>query len=372
MYRRSCICNTCTVAILAPVARGPFPDEQQPSIGPMARKWEVVNGTLLLFGMFTLQSFMDHGNVQRDLDVVELWAGVQSIVIAARGRGFRAEGFDKNRIPGTTDMPGPKTEDILTHDGFCNAAKLVLRLRPGGLLHLAPVCSSFVGLDTMHTQRSKADFRGDERFWAVEQGNLFAHIAVFLTALAVMREAHASFENPVGSMIWSYVKMYCSVLDAFERQIVPRCRYAAGPGPHFQKKYKFSASGRWIHKVRASCTCPDGKHRDLVERNDAGDFRATKALKSTQAYPSKLGEAILEAWSGSPGPTTQLIRSIAKAVWRNDTTMVPMSSLDAHPTTTTCSSHPSSGADLAKDALVPKRRKGASGTCRQCIWRAFQ
>ena len=372
MYTRSCVCNTCTVAILAPVARGPFPDEQQPSIGPMAREWAMVNGTLLLFRMFTLQSLMDHCNVQRDLDVVELWAGVQSIVNAAREDGFRAEGFDKNRIPGTTDMPGPRTEDILTPDGFHNAAKLVLRLRPGGLLHVAPVCSSFVGLDIMHTQRSKMDFRGNERFWSVEQGNLFAHIAVFLTALAVMRGAHASFENPTGSMIWSYVRMYCPVLDAFATQIVPRCSYAAGPGPHFQKKYKFSASGLWIKKLRSQCRCPDGRHSDLVTRNEEGEFRATKELKSTQAYPSELGQAIIDAWTGSPSPTQELIRIIAKAVWRNDTPLVPMSLLVAPPTTTACSSHLSSGADSAKDALAPKRRKGASGTCRQCTWRAFQ
>ena len=39
----------------------------------------------------------------RDLDIVELWSGVASVVRAARLDGLRAEPFDINRVPGRTD-----------------------------------------------------------------------------------------------------------------------------------------------------------------------------------------------------------------------------------------------------------------------------
>ena len=50
----------------------------------------------------------EFANIQRDLDVVELWSGVESIVTAARNKGLKAEPFDKNRKPGVTTF----SEDI--------------------------------------------------------------------------------------------------------------------------------------------------------------------------------------------------------------------------------------------------------------------
>jgi len=50
----------------------------------------------------------DFASLQRDLDVVELWSGVESIVTAARKKGLQAEPFDKNRVPGVTTF----SEDI--------------------------------------------------------------------------------------------------------------------------------------------------------------------------------------------------------------------------------------------------------------------
>jgi hypothetical protein len=46
--------------------------------------------------------------LERDLDAVELWSGVASIVAAARKQGKQAEPFDKNRVPGVTTY----SEDI--------------------------------------------------------------------------------------------------------------------------------------------------------------------------------------------------------------------------------------------------------------------
>ena len=60
-----------------------------------------------LFGDFTVDKVLSDiawTSMPRDLDVVELWSGVQSIVNAARKREYQAMPYDKGRIPGETDV----------------------------------------------------------------------------------------------------------------------------------------------------------------------------------------------------------------------------------------------------------------------------
>jgi hypothetical protein len=111
---------------------------------------------LRLFGHFTVTSVLDdesRAGIDRDLDIVELWAGVMSVTLAGRRRGYRAEAFALIRVPGTSDVPGPKCEDLTSEFGFINALTLVLRLRAGGLLGMSPVCSSFVFSNMANTKR---------------------------------------------------------------------------------------------------------------------------------------------------------------------------------------------------------------------------
>ena len=85
---------------------------------------------LVLFGSYTLlqayEGYFENGGNQ-DLDVMELWSGVESIVFAARAAGhqghrpLRAEGFDKHRSPGITDQAGSGCEDIACVEGFHHA-----------------------------------------------------------------------------------------------------------------------------------------------------------------------------------------------------------------------------------------------------------
>ena len=75
---------------------------------------------LVLFGCYTLQITNEEYivNSDKDLDVVELWSGVESIVYVAHVAAYnghqplRAEGFDKHRSPGITDQEGPGCADI--------------------------------------------------------------------------------------------------------------------------------------------------------------------------------------------------------------------------------------------------------------------
>ncbi len=51
-------------------------------------------------------------DVERDLDVVELFSGVGNIHRAALAQGLRSSEFDMERDPGFTDIPGALCEDI--------------------------------------------------------------------------------------------------------------------------------------------------------------------------------------------------------------------------------------------------------------------
>ena len=81
--------------------------------------------TFAILGL-SLQSVLDHENVNRDLHLVELWSGVGSIVRAGSRRpGVNARGFD---------ILNSELEDITTPAGFKRAVNLVLQLAIGGLL----------------------------------------------------------------------------------------------------------------------------------------------------------------------------------------------------------------------------------------------
>ena len=197
--------------------------------------WHIAGGALVLFGCFTLQSVLEQANVARDTDVVELWSGVGAVVAAAGNLGFETRAFDLHRVPGVTNRAGAENEDITKKSGFGIALKHVLSLRPGGLLWMAPLCSSFVFPNNSNTKRTKANFAGDESYKPVAEGNLMAMICVFFAQLALARCVHVGFENLVGSTIWSYCRMWCKVLDLLECKTIGRCAYDEGPFPRLGK-----------------------------------------------------------------------------------------------------------------------------------------
>ena len=113
-----------------------------------------------LFGFTALSLLADprFASSPRDLDIVELFSGVGSIAQAAQRLGFAAQAFDKGRCPPNSNSPlSPACEDLTVPAGFFNAAALVVRLRVGGLLWMAPVCASWVFYNVSRTKRSASN-----------------------------------------------------------------------------------------------------------------------------------------------------------------------------------------------------------------------
>jgi hypothetical protein len=201
-------------------------------------------------------------SVERSLDVVELWSGVGSIVQAARSKHLSATPFDKYRNPHKSDT----SEDILTPSGFRAALLLVLALKEGGLLWLAPVCSSWVWLNSSRTRRSVANPDGDESYPPVVEGNLHAKVAAFLYALAHLRNCTPVLENPQGSLIFEYWPVKRAIASfATGRAICCRCRFSTERiGERHRKPYKL-VGGTWVtDSLSFPCRCP--RHCGLVRR----------------------------------------------------------------------------------------------------------
>ena len=286
---------------------------EMPFFGRQA--WRIANGGLVLFGYITLEVALQ-GFVSRDLDVVELWSGVGSVATAARAAAFEAAEFDLGRIKGITNVPGPLQEDITTAAGFLKALHLVKRLRPGGLLWTAPLCSSFVFPNSANHKRKKDNFNGDTDYPPVAIGNLMAAIATFLIQVALIRGVHAGLENPSGSTLWSFIRQYCKILDMLIPQCAPRCAYDNEPFPRMMKKFKFTCSGPWAKKLEAECTCPDGVHQQLMIEDEHGQTTGDhEMLKASQAYPKALGEAIVQAWMSAGPVSIDLQRRTSEASW---------------------------------------------------------
>ena len=274
---------------------------------------------LTLFGLTVLAVCADPDFVSRprDLHVVEIFAGVGSVVLAARQAGLQAVAFDKSRVLGRTDDPeGPTCEDLTTRRGFLNAVGLVIRLRVGGLLWLAPACASWVWLNLSNTRRSVAnDYYGDMRYPPVADGNLLAEISAFLIELAARRLVAASVENPVNSLIWKFPPM-SAVLSRFGMvsSLCYRCAYDCSPEPRISKVYKFFATGSWILGTRKACTC-NGEHLRLTKRwqNAQGHrkYDGTKVrLAESASYPAALGAAIVRCWLSSAESGVQTTREV--------------------------------------------------------------
>ena len=147
--------------------------------------------TLMIFGV-TVEDVLcntEWSNSLRNLECVEIFAGVGSVAAAALELKLRAATYDKNRIPGSTEA----TEDITTQQGFRTAVSLVMRLVPAGLLWLAPDCSSWgysQWCDPLYTK--------------VAAGNAMVEATVFLMLLAACRDVRAAMENPLHSTMFRY------------------------------------------------------------------------------------------------------------------------------------------------------------------------
>jgi len=265
--------------------------------------------TLMVFGMTVedvLQS-AEWAHTPRNLECVEIFAGVGPVAAAASELNLRAATYDKYRIRGSTET----TEDVTTQQGFRTAVGLVMRLVPAALLWLAPVCSSWGFMNSSRCKRSASNgYVGDTSYGPVIEGNAMVEASVFLMLLAVSRGARAAMENPVHNHMFRFhIVVKVMVALAMTSAIAYRCAYTSAPyGLRYKKGYRIIATGKWIRGVAARCQCPSGVHWALAVRRVGVDGKVCitgikKRLKESGAYPLSLGRKIIAC--ATPGQPLQ-------------------------------------------------------------------
>ena len=232
----------------------------------------------------------------RDLACVEVFSGAGSIWRAFQGAGFAAASFD------ILDDP---MQDVCMEKGFLALARLVLRLAPGGLLWVAPMCNSFSWLCMSTTGRD--DFNG----WAgnlanpnLVRGNHAALVSLFLMRLALGRGVDSIMENPAGSTLWKFLGEAWPF--ATYQIVTHRCFFEQPPldgGMKLFKQYRLAGTAAWVTQLRRKCSCIcRPRHRKAAKAvKDKNGKTATSGehtvLRESGAYPAAMGIAVVEAWS---------------------------------------------------------------------------
>ena len=131
------------------------------------------------------------------LDFAELFAGEGAV-----HRALAAQGYHGRRM----DLRHHQGHDLLTPVGLLLAMRIAMALKPGGLLWLAPPCSSWVWMARATTGRHLA-VHGDITNGNVVRNNALAERVVLLLYITTLRGAHWIVEQPVSSLLWAYPAM---------------------------------------------------------------------------------------------------------------------------------------------------------------------
>ncbi len=227
------------------------------------------------------------GVIDRSLHCVEFFAGRAAVAQAFRRASLSSFAYD---IKLET-----MSHDILHPQGFIEALRLCLALVPGGLAHLAPVCSTWVWMSRGSTGRTLATPLGSPQSRPVAEGNrMVARVALLLMVLHC-RAAAWILEQPGSSLMLHH----------------PRLQYLKGRLPWHEVRTSMGAFGAPTPKATVLYASdewalalgrkqPQGlKSEGVVKKIAKGRVQGGPRLKATQEYPDGYGEAVLRAWRQS-------------------------------------------------------------------------
>ena len=234
----------------------------------------------------------DDADAGRDANVAEIFSGVGSIKAAAEKRSFKAVSFDKLQ---------DACQNVLVRSGLIQCVLLIASVVTGGLVWIAPDCSSFCGLCAGTSRRTTWNPLGDESLGFVAGGNQMGMTAVLLLLLAYARGCIPVLENPSGNFFWRLPCVEKLFNELPMRSVLCyRCSFTR-PGPnHYKKAYKLASPDETVEAMASDCSCKC-EHASLVTRStdSKGKVRHTgksKQLKESGAYPPAMGRFVIKCW----------------------------------------------------------------------------
>jgi hypothetical protein len=135
------------------------------------------------------------GDVKRNLDFVELFAGDGAISTGLEGVGFTGLRIDARRRP---------EHNFMTPTGFAIALRAVLMLRVGGIFWAAPPCGTWVWVSRASTGR---DARPEGSSWSARVQNALVERVCLLLRVCMHRKVFWALEQPSSSCMWDYPAM---------------------------------------------------------------------------------------------------------------------------------------------------------------------
>ncbi len=233
------------------------------------------------------------------LDFGELFAGQGAVRRAMRDLGYRGKACDREYC---------RDHNMLQPMGMLQAVRIACSIRPGGVLWMAPPCSSWVWIHWGTTGRHFAA-TGDTTCPEVVQQNALAERVVLLMEILRARGAHYINEQPASSKLWEYPAM-----EACLRRHGLRgpCKLDMGAygGSSTKATHLWGTAPYLMGLARrcdpALCEALQDKgvktSRSWVGNGGKRRCCGTSDLKGTQAYPEGWGKAHAEAFATYYGP----------------------------------------------------------------------
>ena len=135
------------------------------------------------------------GDVERDFDFVELFAGDGAISTGLEGVGCIGVRVDARRRP---------EHNFMTPTGFAISLRAVLKLRAGGIFWAAPPCGTWVWVSRASTGRH---IRTEGSSWSACVQNALVERLCLLLRVCMYRKVFWAVEQPASSCMWDYSAM---------------------------------------------------------------------------------------------------------------------------------------------------------------------
>ena len=182
------------------------------------------------------------------------------------------------------------------------ALVLVLRTCPGGLLFLAPVCSSWVFMCLGTSRRNRYDSLGNTDLRFVRDANKMVSRCAILILLATALGIYWILEQPLSSLMIFHPRLQDIVTLMRVWQVSFKMSQF---GARSEKPTKLYSNAEWVSDIANAESCVDDLNCDLdsletyvkyFDKDGHPKVKGGRDLKLTQEYPRKIGVEVRRAW----------------------------------------------------------------------------
>lgn len=221
----------------------------------------------------------------RDLDALELFAGQAQITLALQQAGFSMRAVDADS--------GHAEGNLLSYRGFQSALKLIMSLKPKGLLWLAPPCSSWVYMSSSwHKRDTKNQHRGATRWCDIREANSLGCVVAILVLVAYWREVWYILEQPKGSKLLKFRPLRKALQTTEAKALTTYLRSFCTSFP-ILKPLTLCYTAPWAaFLARPMPAKGNASTQVYVKDATTGQVTGKACLADTAAYPAEFAAAV--------------------------------------------------------------------------------